>query len=284
MAGKNVIITGANIGIGYETAIELAKRGARVILACRDSKKGETAVDQIKTLTKSDTIELELLDLGSLASIRDFAGRINGKLDKLDVLVNNAGMCAAEKRETTSDGFERTFGVNHLGPFLLTNLLLDLLKKSAPSRVVNLASEAHRMAKLDFDNLQLEKDYGEFKAYGSSKLANVLFSAELNRRLQGTNVSTVSLHPGIVKSQLFRDNKGIIGAMIGGFYSLFAKSTNRGAKSSVHCATHDEIPSKSGLYYGDNAKVIQPTNDAKNMETARRLWDVSAKLVGMEEQ
>jgi len=279
--GKTVIITGANQGIGYETAIELAKRQARIIIACRDATKGREAVERIKFETKNENIELEVLDLGSLQSVREFCARINQNLNRLDILVNNAGMGGTDDRTLTSDGFERTMGVNHLGVFLLTNLLLDLIKRSAPSRIVNLASEAHRLANLDLDNLQLETGYSATRAYGNSKMANILFSAELHKRLRGTNVSTVSLHPGIVQSKLFRASGGFRGAMISGFYKCFSKTTNRGAKSSVHCATDDEIPANSGLYYGDNAKVITPTKEGRDMNTAARLWEVSEKLVGL---
>jgi len=270
--GKVIIITGANCGIGYETALDLAKRNARIILACRDPKRAQDAVEKIKTESKNENVEFEQLDLASLKSIRDFSERINKKPTKLDILINNAGLSGDGPIKRTEDGFETVFGVNHLGPFLLTNLLLDLLKKSAPSRIINVSSEAHScnesfrliirnnfftininlVAKLNWDDLQMEKNYSSFKAYSNSKLANILFTKELAKRLEGTNVTAVSLHPGFIKTEIFRNidnNPSFMNSIFKIMVRFFAKETKKGAISSVHCAIDDNIPNQNGLYF-----------------------------------
>ena len=202
--GKTAIVTGANSGIGKETAIDLAKRGARVIVACRDVKKGSDAVRDIKEASKSEEVVLKKLDLASLASVRQFSEEILQEESHIDLLINNAGI-VVESYHLTEDGFEMQFGTNHLGHFLLTNLLLDRIKESAPSRVVTVSSNANFYGSLDFDDMMWANcNYKSFRAYARSKLANVMFSRELAKRLEGTGVSTYSLHPGAIRTNITR--------------------------------------------------------------------------------
>ena len=207
MDGKTVIITGANTGIGKETALDLANRGARVIVACRDEKKATIAVDDIKKKTKNQNVIFKKLDLASLASVRQFSEEILQEEEHIDVLINNAGVMYPPYT-LTEDGFELQFGVNHLGHFLLTNLLLDRIKQSTPSRIVNVSSLAHSYGYLDFDDMMWTKEYKRTPAYGRSKLANIMFTRELAKRLEGTGVTTYSLHPGSVNTELQRHAKG----------------------------------------------------------------------------
>ena len=203
MDGKTVIITGANTGIGKETALDLANRGARVILACRDEKKATIAVDDIKKKTNNQNVIFKKLDLASLASVRQFSEEILQEEEHIDVLINNAGVMVPPYT-LTEDGFELQFGVNHLGHFLLTNLLLDRIKQSTPSRIVNVSSLAHTMGYLDFNDMMWSKRYQAQLAYGRSKLANIMFTCELSKRLEGTGVFVYSLHPGSIKTELIR--------------------------------------------------------------------------------
>src|SRR5581483_7870588 len=203
MQGKVCIVTGANSGIGRITALELARLGAQVVMVCRDRARGEAALAEIKQATGNNQVELMLCDLSSQADIRRFADEFKATHARLDVLVNNAGVYQ-RKRATTVDGLEATFAVNHLGYFLLTNLLLDVLKQSAPSRIINVASGAHASGHINFDDLQGERQYKGVRAYCHSKLANILFTLELARRLAGTGITANSLHPGAVATGIFR--------------------------------------------------------------------------------
>ena len=279
--GKTVIITGGNTGIGKETAIDLAKRGAKVIIACRSEERGANALKDIKKESGSEHVYLRLLDLASFASIRKFADGILSSEPRLDILINNAGimMCPFWK---TEDGHEMQFGVNHLGHFLLTNLLLDLIKKSAPSRVINVSSLAHTFAgTIDFDQINNETAYSRIFAYGVSKLANVLFSRELHERLLGTGVSVFSLHPGSVTTELGRHLFGTIGE----FFLLpikfvFSKDAWQGSQTSICCAVDDAVVKHSGEYFADCVKT--PTSQAGNdMELAKKLWDYSVKVTNL---
>jgi NAD(P)-dependent dehydrogenase (short-subunit alcohol dehydrogenase family) len=254
--GKTVLITGGNTGIGLETAAGLAQMGAEVIITSRDMAKGAAAVEEI----------------------RQRQANANVTVTRLDVLVNNAGLILSERSET-EDGFESTFQINHLGPFLLTNLLLDKLKASAPSRIVNVASTAHRGATLDFDDLQNEHGHGAMRAYGKSKLCNILFTRELARRLKGSGVTANSLHPGTVRTNFGRDGDvgGLfaIGVKLGG---IFFKSPAQGARTSIYVASSDEAGAVSGEYWV-NRKMGKPSAAARDDEAARRLWEKSAELL-----
>ncbi|XP_071795688.1 retinol dehydrogenase 12-like [Asterias amurensis] len=289
--GKTIIITGANTGIGKETARDFAKRGARVILACRDLAKAEAAVTEICKETGSNNLVVRKLDLASLASIRAFAEKIKAEETRLDILVNNAGimMCPEWK---TEDGFEMQLGVNHLGHFLLTNLLLDLIKSSSPSRIVNVASLAHIWGKMHWDDLMMRSGYDALLSYGQSKLANILFSKELSKRLAGSGVSVYSLHPGSVRTELTRYfNQGLkfplsyIFSIITSapIRMLVFKSAVQGAQTSIYCSVTEELKDVTGMYYSDCAEV-KPNRLAQDEESGRRLWEVSAELVGLEKK
>ena len=202
--GKTVVITGGNTGIGLETAVDLAKRNARVILGCRSVERGERAAVEVRKRSGNDNVVFVQLDLASLDSVRKFAAKILEDEPRVDILINNAGIMALPERALTQDGFEMQFGVNHLGHFLLTNLLLVRIKEAPSARIVNVSSLAHKRGDMDFDNLNSERSYAPWKAYGTSKLANILFTRSLAKRLQGTNVTTNSLHPGAIMTELAR--------------------------------------------------------------------------------
>jgi NAD(P)-dependent dehydrogenase (short-subunit alcohol dehydrogenase family) len=276
MKGKNVVVTGANSGIGFETSLSLAKMGARVIITARNKELGGAALLDIKKRSSNDNVELIISDFSSLDSVRTLAKTITEKMDKLDVLVNNAGKTFGS-RALTTDGFEWTFGVNHLAPFLLTNLLLPLLKKSAPARVVTVASVAHTFGHIDFDDIMAEKRYEEMRAYSQSKLANVLFASELARRLQATGVTSNSLHPGVVHTKF---------AMAGGVFSKFfynvlgflMATPAQGARTSIYLASSPKVEGVTGKYFS-NCKETRPSKEALDEATAKKLWELSEKLV-----
>ena len=281
MKGKTVLITGGNSGIGKQAAMDLKELGAYVVITARDTAKGRKAVDDIRRFTRGGgDVGLMQLDLASFESIRTFVDEYKTRFDRLDVLVNNAGGMLS-KRTTTDDGFETTFGVNHLGHFLLTNLLLDVLKESAPSRIINVSSDAHKGAKrgLDFDDLQGERSYNGWDAYQKSKLANILFTKELARRLEGTGVTANCLHPGFVMSGFGQsgDMSGVMGMGLK-VARLFAIRPKRGARTTVYLASAPEVEDVTGEYFV-RRKVRQPTAAAQDAEAARRLWDVSERLV-----
>nr|XP_042911079.1 retinol dehydrogenase 12-like isoform X1 [Parasteatoda tepidariorum] len=249
---KIVIITGGNAGIGKETALDLAKRGAKVIIACRDTRKGEEAAQDIKEKEPSAAIQVEQLDLSSFASIRKFAENILQTEQRIHILINNAGVASCPK-SLTEDGFEMQFGVNHLGHFLLTNLLLERLKVSAPARIVNVSSIAHIYGKINFNDINLDRNYEPLAAYCRSKLANILFTRELAKRLEGTDVTTYCLHPGAVHTGLGRHLNTSVNKFIGHIYEgcskLFWKNARNGAQTSIYCAVEESLENQSGYYY-----------------------------------
>uniref|UniRef100_H2Z7K1 Uncharacterized protein n=1 Tax=Ciona savignyi TaxID=51511 RepID=H2Z7K1_CIOSA len=284
MTGKTVIITGANTGIGLETAIDLVKRGARVILGCRNTDKAEAAKQRIVTETEGneDKVILKKLDLSSLSSVRSFAKEIIETESKINVLLNNAGVMMIPKGKT-EDGFETHYGVNHLGHFLLTNLLLDLIKKSAPSRIVSVSSSAHNVwsPNLDFDDMNYDRNYSETSAYSRSKLMNILFTRELSKRLEGTNVTANSLHPGAVRTELARHVYGSNWKwFIQPFLALFGKTPAKGAQTNIYLCVAPELENVTGKYFADCA-VKGESNAAKNDDVAKRLWDVSMNATGL---
>ena len=281
MHGKTVVVTGGNAGIGKETAVALAREGARVIITARDPAKGAAAVDDIIARGGSTTVEQMHLDLASLASIRDFAGALAAQTDRLSVLINNAGVIL-RRRQTTIDGFEMTFGVNHLGHFLLTELLHDLLERAAPSRIVVVASDAYKGARrgLDFADLNLEHSrYGPWKAYSRSKLANILFTRELARRLDGSGVTANAVHPGTVATRLARDgDAGRLGDVAMLLSRPFFRTPEEGARTSVYVASAPELESITGAYFVSSLPA--PTKkQAMDMAAAVRLWDASKELL-----
>lgn len=280
MKDKVVVVTGSNIGIGKETALGLAALGATTVLACRNQEKAEAARADIVERSGSDDVHLVTLDLADFASVRTAAADVLARWDRLDVLVNNAGGIWTE-RQSTAQGFEQTFGVNHLGPFLFTNLLLDRMKASAPSRIVNLSSVGHHWAVtgLDFADLQTQRRYSAMKAYSRSKLANVLFTRGLAARLDGTGVTANAVHPGPVRSGFGMDGdmKGLVG-LGNRFIRPFEISAAAGAKTSIYVATSPAVEGKSGGYYV-RSKPGHMSTHARSADAAERLWEASEKLV-----
>lgn len=283
--GKTVIVTGANTGIGKQTALELARRGGNIILACRDMEKCEAAAKDIRSVTLNHHVNARHLDLASLKSIREFAAKITEEEQQVHVLVNNAAVMRCP-HWTTEDGFEMQLGVNYLGHFLLTNLLLDKLKASAPSRIINLSSLAHVAGHIDFDDLNWEKrKYDTKAAYCQSKLAVILFTKELSRRLQGTGVTVNALHPGVARTELGRHtgmyNSAFSSFMLGPIFWLLVKSPQLAAQPSTYLVVAEELEGVSGKYF-DGLKEKAPAPEAEDEEVAQRLWAESARLVGLE--
>jgi len=278
MTGKVCIVTGASAGIGKQTALGLARLGAVVVMLCRDRVRGEAAQREIKQKSGNDTIELMICDLGSQNSIRQFASEFKQRHDRLDVLINNAGVLLRE-RSLTEDGIETTFAINHLGYFLLTKLLLDLLKQSAPSRIVNVASAAHKYGKLNIAAWVTGADYSAFGAYANSKLANVLFTYELARRLEGTKVTANCLHPGAVGTNLFRGLPKLLQAAI----ALVTIGPERGARTSIYLASSPEVEGVNGKYFA-RRKQESSSQASYDEKAARRLWEVSEELTMLTEQ
>ncbi len=284
MQGKTVVVTGANSGIGFETASVLASMGARVLVTARNADRGRAAVAAITQALQGDgQVQLVVFDLADLASVRRGAAEILEQAPRLDVLVNNAGLVLSERAETV-DGYEATFATNHLGPFLLTNLLLERITASAPSRVVNVASTAHNAARkgIPFDDLQSTQHYRGMRVYGQSKLANILFTLELARRFEGSGVTANSLHPGTVRSGYGADGdaRGLLAFGIK-IASPFFLSPAKGARTSVYLASSPEVEGVSGEYFV-KCKPRAPRRWAQDPEAARRLWQVSEELVGLD--
>lgn len=282
MRGKVCLVTGATSGIGRVTARELAKQGATVVVSGRDRRKAEATVEEIKSQTGNGAVEYLLADLSSQKEIRALVREFESRYGRLDVLVNNAGAIFTEYGET-GDGIERTFAVNHLNYFLLTNLLLDRLKASAPSRIINVASGAHQSAELDFDDLGTKRDYGFMKAYGRSKLANVMFTYELARRLEGTGVTANALHPGAVATNFGSNNTAWYARPILAIFRLFATTPEKGAETPVYLASSTEVEGVSGEYF-TNKKPVASSKASYDQEAAGRLWRISEELTGLSEE
>lgn len=272
--GKTVLVTGANTGIGYFTARDLARQGATVVLGCRDKTKGEAACARIRREVPGATIELLLLDLAAPTSIRAAAAEFKRRHARLDVLLNNAGLML-QQRQTSAEGLELTFASNHLGHFLLTRLLLDRLKASAPSRIINVASDAHRGGAMHWDDLQSARSYSGWVAYSQSKLANVLFTYELARRLEGTGVTANCLHPGVIASEFFRDLPWIIKAPA----SWVLTTPEKGARPQVRLANDPALEGVTGRYF-DKFQESRSSDESYDPAAARRLWELSERLAG----
>lgn len=270
MRGKVCLVTGSNSGIGKETALGLARLGATVVMVCRDQSKGEAAQAEIKQKSGNPSVDLLIADLSSQQSIRHLAQVVIARYPQVHILVNNAGMSPSH-RAVTIDGIEKTLAVNHLAPFLLTNLLLDHVKASAPARIVTVASAAQNA--IDFDDLQNEKRYSVWEVYGQSKLANILFTYELARRLEGTGVTANCLHPGVVSTNLARDLNPLFRVMA----RLFFTSAEKGAHNSIYVASSPEVEGKSGKYF---VKQREARSSAASYDTAsaQRLWRISEQL------
>lgn len=273
MSGKVVIVTGANSGIGYATALELARRGARVILGCRDDEKGKAAVASIVKVTKNKSVRYIYLDLSSLSSVRKFVDEFKNTEAKLDVLVNNAGASGMGKK-MTEDGIIRDMQVNHFGPFLLTVLLTPMLIKSAPSRVIIVSSMLHKFGTIK--EINKEGRYGYFKAYCNSKLCNVLFSNELAKRLEGTGVDVNSLHPGQVNTSLYKAT--LLEKLRTLILYTFFKSPEEGAQTSLYLAVSDDCDQVTGRYFADCTESTMSWK-AEDRTMAAELWAMSEELV-----
>ncbi len=281
MDGRTVLITGGNTGIGKESAIALAAAGGRVVFTTRDAQKGAAARDEIRQRSDNDAVEVMELDLARLASVRDFATRFAAGNDRLDVLLNNAGLMLGSRRETV-DGHEMTFQVNHLGPFLLTTLLRDQLVAGDDARVVNVASAAHSSARkgLDFDDLQSTRSYRSFNVYSKSKLANILFTRELARRWNDTGITANAVHPGFVASRFGRDgDTGRLTGMVFPLLKPFALTPEQGARTQVYVASAPELAGITGGYWAKSAPAT-PSAAAQDDAAAARLWEVSEQLIG----
>ncbi len=282
MQGKVVLITGATNGIGKAAALEIARMGATTVIVGRNAEKTERVLSEIQQASGNQDVHSLLADLSLMAEVRSLAAAFSAQYERLDVLLNNAG-AHFDKPSLTSEGLELTFALNHLSYFLLTNLLLERLKASAPSRIVNVASDAHRGASIDFDDLAFEhRPAGPVGSalYGQSKLANILFTRELARRLDGTGVTANALHPGVVATGLLRNTGGIAGFLGNKLGPLFMRSPEQGAETLVYLATSPEVEGVSGLYYAD-CMPQNPSAAAQNDADAQRLWAVSAEMTGL---
>lgn len=294
--GKTIVITGANCGIGKETAKDLYKRGGRVILACRDINKAKEAVNDIKEnvlKTQENNLEEELgeleicqLNLNSFANIKKCAQHLLTTESNIHILINNAGVFL-HPFEKTKDGFETHFQVNHLGHFLLTLLLLPKIEESGPGcRIINVSSLAHKYGDINFEDLNLEHCYTPIKGYCQSKLANILFTKELNNKLRAAgiqNINVYSLHPGIVKTEIARylDASYFRGArLISSLINPLMKTPDQGAQTTIYCAIDENAGKESGLYY-DNCRVVNPSMKACDPELANQLWKYSCELLGL---
>ncbi|KAH8372626.1 hypothetical protein KR009_001284 [Drosophila setifemur] len=272
--GKVFIITGCNTGIGKETVLEIANRGGTVYMACRDMNRCEAARLEIVKESNNPNVFSRELDLSSMESIRRFVAGFKSEEDKLHALINNAGVMHCPK-SLTKDGLEMQLGVNHMGHFLLTHLLLDVLKKSVPSRIINVSSEAHRLGLINIDDLNSEKSYSRIAAYNQSKLANVLFTRELAKRLEGTGITVNSLHPGVVDTELSRTWPFPLKYLI----KPFTKTTKGGAQTSIYAALDPALEKVTGLYFSD-CKPKDVARAAEDDKTAKFLWAESEKWTG----
>ena len=268
MSAKIILVTGATDGIGKQTALELAHQGATVLVHGRNAERGAAVVSEIRRATGNDNVTFVRADLSKMAEVRHRAETVKAQTPHLDVLLHNAGTMMKE-RVLTEDGFETTFAVNHLAPFLLTHLLLEHVKVAAPARIITVASMTHRQGKLNFENLQAEKHFDTYAAYSFSKLANVLFAKELAERLQGTGVTSNSLHPGVIGTKMLREH-----------YHMDGASLESGAVTSVYLATSPAVEGVTGNYFV-NERVAPYASVVDDADTRKRFWEVSAALLGI---
>lgn len=280
MKGKTVIITGANSGIGKETARELAKRGAKVIMACRNLTEANKVRDEIVKSTGNEAVLVKKLDLSSLKSVREFAADVNRTVNKLDVLIHNAGTAHMFGSKVTEDGLELTMATNHFGPFLLTHLLIDLLKRSAPSRIVVVGSELYRLASLNLNNINPVNGFPAYLYY-VSKYANTVFALELARKLEGSGVTVNCLHPGMIDSGIWRNVPFPLNIPLRLIIKGFFKSPVEGAQTTLHLATSEEVEGVTGKYFLD-CKEHGLSRGVKDPAIAKKLWELSEKLVKLE--
>jgi len=279
LKGKVCLVTGATAGIGKITATSLAKMGAEMVIHGRDQAKAEASVRDIKKTTGNQKIHYILADYSDLGQVREMAGEFQEKYPRLDLLINNAG-AFFNRRIPTTYGVEMTFLVNHLAPFLLTNLLLDPLKSSAPARILTVSSESHRQGKMNFQDLGFKKGYFGIKAYARSKLANILFTYELARRLEGAGVTVNALHPGHIATDIWKNNFGILGPALKWFMSRIALTPAEGAENSVYLASSPEVAGISGKYF---IKIDPGRSSPESYDPAlaRKLWEISERITGL---
>ena len=279
MQGKTVVITGATSGIGLVAAERLAGLGARLVLIARDTARGQKAMETMRAANPNATHAIHYADLSSITEMKDVASVIAAIEPKIDVLINNAG-ALFNPRQETADGLEMTFATNHMAYFVLTHGLRERLAATPGARVVSTASDAHKGARLDFADLQARHGYSAFKVYGRSKLANILFTRELARKLAGTGVTANCLHPGFVATRFGDNSQGPIKYLIGAAKQLIAISPRKGSDTIVYLASSPEVAQASGGYYYKN-KPAQPTAEARDDASAKRLWEDSEKLAGV---
>jgi len=272
MKGRICMITGANSGIGRATALGLAEMGATIIMICRDKNRGENAQSEIIEQTGNKSVDLFICDLSSQQSIRDFVSEFKQKYQNLHVLINNAGV-VLRHRTLTVDGIETNLAVNHLAPFLLTNLLLDVIKESKPSRIINVSSAMHMNAQIDFEDLQSEKTYRGYRTYSRSKLALMYFTYELSKKLENTGVTVNSLHPGLIRTNLGRDQFIVARWM----QKHLFKSPKKGAETSIYLATSPEVENVTGKYFA-NKQPRKSSEESYNKELAKKMWEISSEL------
>jgi NAD(P)-dependent dehydrogenase (short-subunit alcohol dehydrogenase family) len=280
MTGKTCVVTGANSGIGKETALGLARMGARVVLVCRNQQKGEQALADIRRKAGSASSDLLIADMSSFVSVRALAAQVRQRLPRLDVLINNAG-AAVRYRTLSADGIEMTLAGNHLGPALLTILLLDLMKSSAPSRIVNVSSEAHRSARLDLNDLQYERrQYNSIAAYSQSKLLVNAFTFELARRLEGSGVTANCLHPGVVATNIVPSNAPLAVKMGFAVMKPFLLSSRRGAKVSLYLAASPDVANVSGQYFV-KSKPADSSRLSRDPKVIADVWRWTEQTIGV---
>lgn len=275
------MVTGATSGIGAVTARALAQKGARVIIVARNVNRCENTVAEIIQTTGNHAVEYMLADLSSQDEIHNLVRVYQDKYERLDVLVNNAGGFFMSRLESI-DGIEMTFALNHLNYFLLTNLLIETIKASAPARIVNVSSAAHQNASIDFDDLQDKHNYSGWQAYGQSKLANILFTYELARRLEGTGVTVNALHPGFVATNFGANNAGFLGTLVRRFMNLFSIDVETGAQTSIYLAASAEVEGVTGKYFVKQ-QAVASSEISYDQTTAKRLWEISEEMTGVRE-
>lgn len=274
--GKICLVTGGTNGIGKSTALELARIGATVVIVGRDAQKTSKVVQEIRAASGNPNVDSLLADLSSQQEIRRLAKDFKSKYSHLHILLNNAGAVFMQ-RQLSVDGVEMTFALNHLASFLLTNLLLDTIKASAPARIINVSSNAHTTGKIEFDNLQGERNYSP-RVYENSKLANILFTMELARRLEGTGVTVNALHPGFTATGFAKNNGKVMATLVSIFAPLVARSPTKGAKTSIYLASSPSVEGMTGMYFYDS-RVIAAAPQSTDMVVARKLWDASTAMV-----
>nr|XP_020650813.1 retinol dehydrogenase 11-like [Pogona vitticeps] len=281
LTGKTAVVTGASTGIGKWIARDLARRNARTVLACRSRERGEAALEEIRRATGNPQVHLRLLDTSSVASVRAFARQFLAEERRLDILVNNAGASGLPHR-VTEEGLELLFATNALGPFLLTNLLLDIMKTSAPARVVNVSSYIHYKGDVNVKFLTgEERPKGASNAYSSTKLMNIVFTSELARRLRGTGVSVNAVHPGVVKTEIMRDYAWWMRLLFSILGTLFLKTPKEGATSALYCAVSREVEGVSGKYFDSDCSLTLPLALAEDPAVGRKLWDAAEAAIGL---